>query len=333
VWCVNCRARSCAARGLWLLALLSFAFGQERLAAITPFESSAPLAARGQLDQLVFARLEALQLQPARLCSDAVFVRRVYLDLTGSIPTAFAAQRFILDRDPGKRGALIESLLARDEFADYLAMKWGDVLRIKAEFPINLWPNAAQAYHRWLRQAIRENKPWDQFARELLTASGSNFDNPPVNFFRAMPNRSPAGIAQAVALTFLGQRADQWPSNDLANLAVFFANVAYKSTAEWKEEIVYFNPASTNHGALNGAPCLATFPDGTRVQSSPIGWCAIRRSPAAWPIARGPGCLDEVLFKSRTTSARIILRAIPRCWIFWKKNSSPRVMISRVCTG
>src|SRR5579863_10071368 len=154
-----------------------FVVGLRRSYGATPFESSAPLEPRGQIDRLVFSRLEALQIPPARLCSDAVFVRRVYLDLTGSIPTAFEARRFILDRSANKRAALIEQLLARDEFADYLAMKWGDLLRIKAEFPINLWPNAAQAYHRWLRQAIRENKPWDKLARELLTASGSNFDN------------------------------------------------------------------------------------------------------------------------------------------------------------
>jgi len=246
-----------------------FVVGLRRSYGATPFESSAPLEPRGQIDRLVFDRLEALHIPPARLCSDAVFVRRVYLDLTGSIPKAFEAQHFILDRDPGKRQALIEHLLASDEFADYVAMKWGDVLRIKAEFPINLWPNAAQAYHRWLRQAIRDNKPSDQFARELLTASGSNFDNPPVNFYRAMQNRTPTGIAQAVALTFLGERADQWPSNDLANLVVFFANVGYKSTGEWKEEIVFFDPASTNTNALNGSERSATFLDGSTVTLSP----------------------------------------------------------------
>lgn len=260
-------AVSRAARGIWLFLLLMCAVGKSW--GLSPFESSTPLARRTQIDQLVFGRLQSLNIPPARLCSDAVFVRRVYLDLAGALPSALEARCFILDRDPDKRQALIDRLLARDEFADYLAMKWSDLLRIKAEFPINLWPNAAQAYHRWLRQAIRDNKPLDQFARELLTASGSNFDRPPVNFYRAMQNRTPTGIAQAVALTFLGQRADQWPSNDLENLAVFFANMGYKSTAEWKEEIVFFNPASTNHGALNGSARKAILPDGSAVTLSP----------------------------------------------------------------
>jgi hypothetical protein len=164
---------------------------------------------------------------------------------------------------------LIDRLLGRDEFADYIALKWGDLLRIKAEFPINLWPNAAQAYHRWVRQAIRDNKPFDQFARELLTASGSNFDTPQVNFYRAMQNRSPAGIVQTVALTFLGERAELWPSNKLRDMSAFFANVGYKTTAEWKQEIVFFNPASTNEGALMGEPRNIRFPDESAVTLAP----------------------------------------------------------------
>ena len=100
-------------------------------------------------------------------------------------------------------------------------MKWSDLLRIKAEFPINLWPNAAQTYHRWIRTSIRENLPYDQFVRQMLTSSGSNFRVPPVNFYRAMQNREPAGIAQTVALTFMGTRADKWPKERLAGMAVF----------------------------------------------------------------------------------------------------------------
>ena len=84
-------------------------------------------------------------------------------------------------------------------------MKWSDLLRVKAEFPINLWPNAVQAYHRWIRDLrSSENMPYDRFVRELLTASGSNFRVPPVNFYRAMQSREPPAIAQAVALTFMG---------------------------------------------------------------------------------------------------------------------------------
>jgi hypothetical protein len=228
-----------------------------------PYESPAKLAPTGEIDQLVFSRLKQLDIQPANLCSDAVFVRRAYLDVIGTQPSAPEASRFILNRDPNKRAKLIDQLLARDEFADYWAMKWSDLLRVKAEFPIDLWPNAAQAYHHWIRSAIEQNQPYDQFVRDQLTASGSNFEVGQANFYRAMQNRDPKGIAQAVALTFMGERADKWPKERLAGMAAFFSQVGIKTTAEWKEEIVYFNPASTN------ALAAATFPDGTPVKLSP----------------------------------------------------------------
>lgn len=224
-----------------------------------PFEMESDAAPHNRVDDLVFADLERAGIQPANLCSDAVFVRRVYLDVTGTLPTAKQASDFLGNRAANKRQMLIEQLLQRDEFADYWAMKWSDVLRIKAEFPINLWPNAAQAYHRWVRTSLKQGMPYDQFARQLLTSSGSNFRVPQVNFYRAMQNREPQGIAQTVALTFMGTRAENWPKERLAGMAAFFAKVGYKQTAEWKEEIVYFDPEKTN---APGAIGEAAFPDG-----------------------------------------------------------------------
>ncbi|MBI5769092.1 MAG: DUF1553 domain-containing protein [Verrucomicrobia bacterium] len=218
------------------------------------FESPTPPVASTEIDRLVFQQLAALGLRPV-LCSDAVFVRRVYLDVTGTLPTAQEARDFIQNPDSAnKRRALIERLLTHDQFADYWAMKWADILRIKAEFPVNLWPNAAQAYHRWVRASLATNKPYDQFARELLTASGSNFRVGPANFYRAIQNRKPDGIAGAVALAFLGERADAWPAEKLAGMAAFFAQVGFKPTGEWKEEHVFWDPLGTSAAAGNTAP-------------------------------------------------------------------------------
>lgn len=223
----------------------------------SPFETSVAPKATSRIDELVLGRLQKLEIPPANLCSDAVFVRRVYLDVIGLPPTAAEASDFILSRDVNKRRVLIDRLLEREEFADYWAMKWCDLLRVKAEFPINLWPNAAQAYHRWILDSIRTNKPYDQFARELLASSGSNFRVGPVNFYRAMQNREPEGIAQTVALTFMGVRADKWLAEQRAGMAVFFSKVGAKATGEWKEEIIFFDPEKTN--AVTVAP---VFPDG-----------------------------------------------------------------------
>jgi len=218
------------------------------------FESSHPAAAAGELDRLVFARLSSVGIQPV-LCSDAVFVRRVYLDVIGTLPTAEEAREFIQDPDAkNKRRVLIDRLLERKEFADYWSMKWGDILRIKAEFPVNLWPNAAQAYHRWVRQSIAENKPYDKFVREMVTSSGSNFRVGQVNFYRAIQNRTPEGIAGAVALAFMGTRTDSWPQERVQGMAAFFSQIGYKPTNEWKEENVFWDPLKASLAPGNTAP-------------------------------------------------------------------------------
>ncbi|MFV2070304.1 MAG: DUF1553 domain-containing protein, partial [Pirellulales bacterium] len=133
------------------------------------------------------------------------------------------------------------------------------------EFPINLWPNAVQAYHRWIRTAIRENMPYDQFVRELLTSSGSNFRVPQVNFYRAVQSSDPKTIARTVALTFMGVRIDHWPSDRQAGMKAFFSRVGYKGTDEWKEEIVFFD--SLRGGGEPLGPAI--FPDGTSIDIDP----------------------------------------------------------------
>jgi hypothetical protein len=230
-----------------------------------PYESASLPVKLGPIDDLVFARLQQLHIEPARPCSDAVFVRRVFLDVIGRLPTPAEAREFIQDLAPAKRSALIDRLLTREEFADYWAMKWSNLLRVKAEYPINLWPNAAQAYHRWIRSSLHDGKPFDQFARELLVANGSNFRVGPVNFYRALQSKDATSIAQSVALIFMGARTEHWPADRVAGLAGFFNQVGYKSTGEWKEEIVYWNPAMTR--PAGAAP--ACFPDGTVATLAP----------------------------------------------------------------
>ncbi len=226
------------------------------------------LGSRG-IDAAVLKRLNALGIQPAEPCTDAVFVRRVYLDIIGTVPSPEEARQFLLDKSPNKRCALIDRLLEREEFADYWSMKWCDLLRVKAEFPINLWPNAVQTYHRWIRTSIKENMPYDRFARELLTQSGSNFRVPPVNFYRGMQSRKPEDIARTVALTFMGVRADKWPEDRLKGMAAFFRHVGYKGTQEWKEQIVFFDSVRAAEIAATGRLDTAVCPDGTRVKLSP----------------------------------------------------------------
>ena len=209
---------------------------------VEPFETEAG-PPQAPLDRLVESRLTKAGIEIGPSCADAVFLRRVYLDLTGTLPEAAVVQAFLAEKRLDKRAVQIDELLESPQHADYMAMKWADVLRIKAEFPINLWPNAVQAYYRWVHDAMVANMPHDRFARELLTASGSNFRVPQVNFLRAVQGHDPAALAAAAALTFMGSRIERWPADRRAGMEKFFSRVSYKPTAEWKEEIVCQNPA------------------------------------------------------------------------------------------
>lgn len=227
-------------------------------AVVRPFETETWATPENAVDKSVVATLRQHGAQLRNPCSDETFIRRIYLDMIGTLPEPGEVEAFLADPRPDKRAALIETLFTRDEFADYWSMKWCDVLRVKSEFPINLWPNATQAYQHWIHQALHDNLPYDQFARALLTSSGSNVRDPQVNFYRALPARDPTTIARGVALTFMGTRLDTWPSARATDMATFFSRVAYKKTGEWKEEIVLLNPE------LAG-PLKAVLPDGVPV--------------------------------------------------------------------
>jgi len=229
---------------------------------VRPFESDQKPRALNPIDSKVFPVIRAQGLEPARLCSDEVFIRRVYLDVVGALPDSKTVQQFMANSKSTKRGQLINQLLVEAAFADYWALKWCDILRVKAEFPINLWPNAVQAYHRWIHDCLAQNLPYDKMAREMLTASGSNFRVPQVNFYRAVQGREPSALASAVGLTFMGTRLSTWPEPKQADMGAFFSRVAFKQTAEWKEEIVYPDPNAWS--VLD-----ATLPDGTSVHIKP----------------------------------------------------------------
>ncbi len=224
--------------------------------------------ASARIDHLVSVKLNELGIPPSDPCTDEVFLRRVYLDLIGTLPTAEEARVFLASNNKDKRSELIDQLFDRNEFADYWSLKWCDLLRVKAEFPSKLWPNAVQAYHRWVRTALFTNMPYDEFAREMLTASGSNFRVAPVNFYRAMPNREPQEIARIVVLTFMGMRTDGWDHEQLLSTAAFFSKVGYKGTAEWKEEIVFFNPEKPFLHPETKKPIIPRFPDGSAITLS-----------------------------------------------------------------
>ncbi|MBN1417595.1 MAG: DUF1553 domain-containing protein [Planctomycetes bacterium] len=244
------------ARGFGEAAIVATALrksGAARILVPRPHPSPFPsIPARNRIDELVSAKLERLGLPPSETCTDQEFLRRAHLDVIGVLPAPDEVRAFLADADPGKRARLIDRLLACEEFVDYASLKWGDLLRIKSEYPVRLWPKAVETYSRWVRSSIARNEPYDRFVRELLTAAGSNFRSGPANFFRAVPSKDPRTIAETSALLFMGMRlgcarchghpTESWSLADDLGLAAFFSRVSYKSTTEWKEEIVYLNP-------------------------------------------------------------------------------------------
>jgi hypothetical protein len=185
------------------------------------------------IDKFVFAKLKMLRMNPSGLSSDAVFVRRAYLDAVGAPPTPDEARRFLADDRPDKRARLIDELLERPEFADFWALKWCDLLRVEEKV---LDRKGVRLFHDWVRRKIAEGEPLNEFARELIAARGSTYVNPPANFYRAL--RDPFARAEATAQVFLGVRLqcakchnhpfERWTQADYHSLAAFFTRVDYR---------------------------------------------------------------------------------------------------------
>ena len=189
------------------------------------------------IDGFVFKKLRTLRMNPSALCSDAVFLRRAYLDLLGVVPTAETARAFSADSTLDKRVQLVERLLVRGEFADFWALKWADLLKIEQR---QLDYDGMKVFHGWIRESIAQNKPLDQFARELIAARGSTLQNPPANWWRA--NRDPITRAENTARVFLGTQLncaqchnhpfERWTQDDYYNWAGLFARLDYKLSGE-----------------------------------------------------------------------------------------------------
>ncbi|MFN3649665.1 MAG: DUF1549 and DUF1553 domain-containing protein [Armatimonadota bacterium] len=192
-----------------------------------------PVPASNWIDEVHFARLKQLRLEPSRLTTDAEFVRRAYLDAAGRLPPPDEAREFLVDRSPQKRERLIDRLVDSAAFDDYWTLKWSDVLRVEER---SLDPKGAQAYRDWIREWIASDRPLDQFARELLTATGSTYTTPPANYFRR--TRSATDLGETTAQIFMGTRmlcakchnhpTERWKQDDYYTLAAFFSRIGRK---------------------------------------------------------------------------------------------------------
>jgi len=195
----------------------------------------AELPRKNFIDELVWARLKELGVTPSAPAGNGTFLRRAYLDVIGRLPTADEARAFLAGPSPLKRESLIDSLLAREEYADFWANKWADLLRPNA---YRVGVKATFSLDAWLRDAFRRNLPYDRFVRELVTARGSTWRNGAVTLFR--DRREPPEIVTAVSQLFLGIRLEcakchhhpfeAWGQDDFYGLAAYFARIGHKGT-------------------------------------------------------------------------------------------------------
>ncbi len=185
------------------------------------------------IDHAIDAKLRTLRMLPSGLCSDAVFLRRTYLDTLGAPPTPEEARRFLDDARLDKRSRLVDELLDRPEFADFWALKWCDLLRVEEKA---LDRKGVRLFHDWIRDRIAEGEPLNEFARELLAGRGSTYSNPEANYYRAL--RDPNSRVEAAAQVFLGVRLqcakchnhpfERWTQADYYGLSAFFVRVDYR---------------------------------------------------------------------------------------------------------
>lgn len=189
--------------------------------------------AANYIDEHVQRRLRALRLNTSPRADDHRLIRRAYLDACGVTPTADEARAFVEDPRPDKFARLVERLLQRDEFADHWALKWSDLLRNEEKV---LDEQGVDVFHDWIRAAMAEGMPIDQFVRELVTGLGSTYANPAANFYRA--NRDPLTRGETTARLFLGTRLgcakchnhpfERWTQDDYYGWAALFSRIDYQ---------------------------------------------------------------------------------------------------------
>jgi hypothetical protein len=262
---------------------------------VAVFRAMVPLGApvenlpepRNFIDKLVYEKLEALGMPPSAPCDDASFIRRTCLDIAGRLPTLEETEAFLADKSVNKRDAWIDTLLAGTDYADFFANKWSSLLRNRRSQ--GHYTHGTYAFHDWIRESLHENKPYDTFVRDILTASGDISRNPPVAWYRQV--RDTTTQLEDSAQLFLGVRLqcarchhhpfEKWSQDDYYGFAAFFSRVGRKAGSRPGDEIVFHNrgaaqtqnPKTKNQLKPTG---LGAEPAGLTVDQDP------RQALAAW---------------------------------------------------
>lgn len=221
------------------------------------------------IDTLVNNKLKKLRIEPSGLCDDATFVRRVYLDIIGILPTPDEYARFMVSTLPEKRAHLVDELLDRKEFAELWVLKWAELLQIRSSNQVSY--KAMLLYYGWLQEKIAKNVPTNEWVQELLGANGGTFKNPPTNYYQLETDI--LKVTENVAQVFMGMRIqcaqchnhpfDRWTMDDYYSFASFFTQIGRKGTDDARELVIFNSGGGEIAHPVRKAPMPAKFLGGT----------------------------------------------------------------------
>ncbi|MCI0457625.1 MAG: DUF1553 domain-containing protein, partial [Gemmataceae bacterium] len=291
------------------------------------------------IDRHVYDKLRKLQIAPSDLAGDEQFLRRVHYDVLGIPPTPEEVRAFLADKRPDRRARVIDALLERPEHAEFWALKWGDLLKVRFDV---LRDKGTWGLHRWIRDAIAVNMPYDRFVRAIVASEGSCAENPPANVWRAFPTADEA--SEAVVQVFFGVRLlcakchdhpfEKWVQTDYYGMSAFFTQVGRKP-GKRREDVVIFRTESApqSRHSTTGATVLPKLLDGATLKLSAqddaraalADWMTSKDNPflarAAvnrfWSYLFGRGIIDPVddIRSSNPPSNSALLDALTRDFI------------------
>lgn len=233
--------------------------------------------ARNFVDEQVFANLKELGIPPSPICDDATFLRRVTLDIAGRLPTVEETNKFLADTAADKRDQKIDALLRSPQYADYFANKWVSLLKNRRDAASDITANFA--FHSWIRDSLLTNVPYDQLVRELLAATGTIVENPPVAWYKRV--KDPKVQLEDIAQLFLGVRMqcaqchhhpfERWSQDDYYSFSAFFSQIGRKPTATAGEDLIYHKRGAATAKNVRSGVTLVPVALGDDVGKIPPG--------------------------------------------------------------
>ena len=246
-----------AVRGEAFIMARFHTFTEGMQAIVIPAKSDykqAPYPANNYIDGHIANKLHKLRINPSELCTDEVFLRRVYVDLVGHIPTTEEREKFLTDTAPDKRSKLVDELIARPEFIDIWVMKWSELLQIRT-FDNVVSYKAVLLYHQWLREQFLAGKPFNKIINDVLTSKGGTFKEPATNFYQVEVDT--LKLTENIAQTLMGTRIqcaqchnhpfDRWTMDDYYSFTAFFTQVKRKPAQDPREQIIFDGGGEIKH--------------------------------------------------------------------------------------